>query len=358
MESGPVVAVLGGGIIGMSIAWRLAQSGAAVTVFDAGRIGNEASWAGAGMLAPGGEYDSPTLWAKLALESLALYSDFVEELSAESGIPIDFRTCGAFSVAGSEAEAEELTARIVKQTELGIYSEQFPPSRIPGLGQGAISAQYYPSDAVVNPRDVLRALRVSCIRAGVKLREFTGVNAIPGEPFERTVVAAGAWSSQIQVRQEGQAVPLPKSFPVRGHLIAFEEHTGLCDTIVRQGATYLLRRARDVVIAGSSTEHVGFDRTLDGGVSAQLAERAADLIPDLRGRRYMAWSGFRPGSETGEPVMGRLANSTVWLAYGHYRNGILLAPATARGIAREVLSGDFTPASSRTDSFSPDAHLR
>ena len=358
MQSGPAVAVVGGGIIGMSIAWRLAQSGACVTVFDAGRIGNEASWAGAGMLAPGGEYESRTLWADMAMESLSLYPHFVEELASASGLPIDFRICGAFTVALTEEEALDLRIKATCQSQFGIDSEQFPPSRIPGLRDGAIAAQYFPAESVVNPRDLIRALRVCCVRAGIKLREFEPVREFSETSFERVVIAAGAWSSAIRVKVNDVHVPLPRAFPVRGHLIAFDEHGGLCDAIVRHGSTYLLRRSANVVIAGASTEQVGFDRTLDGHVADQLATKAADLIPDLADRRYVAWNGFRPGSDTGEPVMGRLAHSPVWLAYGHYRNGILLAPATARGIAREVMSSDFTPASLQTDSFSPDAHLQ
>ncbi len=356
MGSGPSVAVIGGGIIGLSIAWRLAQSGASVTVFEAGRIGSESSWAGAGMLAPGGEYDSRTQWTELAIESLAVYKDFVEELEQESRVSIDFRVCGAFEIAFLEDEAIELRARAERQSPIGIHSEQFAPSRIPGLRTGAIAAQYYPGDAVVNPRDVVRALHLSCKRAGVTVREFEGVRHIPGLPFECVVVAAGAWSGQIHMAANGFSEALPASLPIRGHLIAFEEHTGLCDAIVRHDSTYLLRRSGNLVIAGASTERVGFDRTLDGAIAEELASRAAGLIPDLAGRRYMAWNGFRPGSETGDPVIGRLENSTVWLAYGHYRNGILLAPATARRIAREITSASLTRASWQTDSPLIGAH--
>ncbi len=351
MASGPRVAVVGGGIIGMSIAWRLAQSGGSVTVFDAGRIGNESSWAGAGMLAPGGEYDGPSSSAEFAIESLGLYSEFVKELVIESHAEIDFRECGGFTVALNDEEASELRARAARQSQIGIYSEQFPASRVPGLRSGATAAQFYPHDAVVNPRDLMHALRIACTRLGVVLREFEPVSDVPGLPFDRVVLSAGAWSSQVSER-----LPIPRAYPVRGHLIAFDESSGLCDSLVRHGSLYLLRRAGNLVVAGASIEQVGFDRTLDGAAANQLANQAGELIPELRGRRFAAWNGFRPASETGEPVIGRVADSPVWLAYGHYRNGILQAPATARRVAREVLASVFTPASLQTDWSAPGVH--
>ncbi len=359
MESRAVTAVLGGGIIGMSIAWRLAQAGAAVTVFDAGRIGNQASWAAAGMLAPGGEFEERSAWSELALESLSLYPEFVRELESESGVSVDYRKCGAFDAAFSEKEGETLRSRATRQNAIGIYSEQFPPARVPGLRDGAIAAQYYPFDSVVNPRHLVRALRLACARAGVRFREWEPIEQIPtadSRTFDRTVIAAGAWSTQIQMPSALQNHAMPKAFPVRGHLVAFEESSGLCDAIVRHGHTYLLRRAPNFVLAGSSTENAGFDRTIDGAIAAEIAHRAGELIPQLIGRSYTAWNGLRPGSESGRPVTGRLGDSSVWLAYGHYRNGILLAPATARVIADEMLLGSVRPASSQTDWSSPIAH--
>jgi glycine oxidase len=172
------------------------------------------------------------------------------------------------------------------------------------------------------------------------------------------VLAAGAWSDQVEVQVGRERAVLPKSPPVRGHLVAFEEHMGLCDSIVRHGHTYLLRRAHDLVIGGASTEHVGFDRTINGAIAAEIARKAGEVIPQLRDCSYMTWNGFRPGSLSGEPVMGRVANAPVWLAYGHYRNGILLAPGTARGMARDILASDPMPASSQKGWFSPTARQR
>jgi glycine oxidase len=331
------VAVAGGGIIGMSIAWRLAQAGASVTVFDAGRVGNEASWADA--------------WTGFALESLASYPAFVAELDHASGVSIDFRICGAFEFAFEEEEADALRRRAERQSAIRIYSEQFHPGRVPGVRPGALAAQYYPSDAVVNPRDVMRALEVACRRGGVRLREFEPLHRLGEDSgFDATVLAAGAWSSQVHVRAGGATVPIPESIPVRGHLIAFEEHSGLCDSIVRHGQTYLLRRSGDLIVAGTSTERVGYARSLDGAVAAQIACRAGRLVPALEGRGYMVWNGFRPDSAAGHPVIGRVEGTSVWLAYGHYRNGILLAPATASRVVSEIMQ-----ASSKTDSSFPAA---
>ena len=335
----------------MSIAWRLAQAGARITVLEAGRAGSEASWAGAGMLAPGGEFETRGHWCDLALESLRLYPGFVDELQNAASARIDFRNCGAFQIALSDEEAERLRSRAEQQSAIGIYSEQFHPGRIPGLREGAAGAQYYPHDAVVNPRDVVRALVVACCRAGVTVQEHHAVREIPEDwPFDFTVIAAGAWSGSIRLGNRSGASSLPETTPVRGHLIAYEEDTGLCDAIIRRDSTYLLRRAGNVVIAGASTEEAGFDRTIDGAIAKGLAERAGDLMPALAGRPYAAWNGFRPRSATGEPVLERVPGTMVWLAYGHYRNGILLAPVTAARIAGEIMQ-----ASSRTDSSAPAA---
>lgn len=351
--------MIGGGIIGMSTAWQLSTTGAAVTVFDAGRIGNEASWAGAGMLAPGGELSARNRLFDLAMESLRLYPQWVSELSRESGVPIDFRQCGAFSLAYSESEAECIRTLAEKQNLLGIYSEQFSPHRVPGVRAGATAAQYYPNDAVVNPRDLMRALVAACRQNKVTLRECEPVQQIrDSSEFDVTVLSAGAWSDQVKVVISGDVVSIPPVRPVRGHLISFDltsstNDAALCDVIVRHNHTYLVRRSGNVIIAGATTEHCGFTRTIDGASAELLARAAGELMPALAHRGYAAWNGFRPATANEQPVIQRLGNSSIWLSYGHYRNGILLAPATAQLVAREI-----NQASSEMDLPSPAALRR
>ncbi len=335
------VVIAGAGIIGASIAWRLAQAGAVVTLLDAGGLGGEASWAGAGMLAPGGEYLNKGRWASFALESLALYPAFVAALEREAELPIDLRRCGALETAADEAEWQELLARRATQAEFGIRAEITP---------GGV---FYPDDALVDPRDVTRALRAACGKWKVRIVEQARVSQIRvGAESARietaegafsapaAVLAAGAWSSSIPVANEAGPVSIPRSFPVRGHLLGFHLPPGSVPAILRQGHTYVMQRSSGFVIAGTSSEEVGFDRDLDPAVVAEIHRRATRLLPALRtAAEPTAWLGFRPATENYEPVIERLPGSCLWLAYGHYRNGILLTPATAALVAGEIRAG-------------------
>jgi glycine oxidase len=300
--------IAGGGIVGMSIAWRLAQRGIGVTVFDVGRIGGEASWAGAGMLAPGGEVGKKSHLAELTIKSLRLYPGFVAELEEESGVPIDFRICGAI-----ERHADR--DRVEAQCALGIIAESRPDGTI-----------WYPGDAVVDPRDVLRALRIASERRGVALREHEPIRRVEGP----TIIAAGAWSSAIET-----PVTIPNAFPIRGHLVSYRMPAGSQGPILRSGPTYVLQRASGLTIAGSSTERVGFDRTVDPSIVEDIDRRAKQLLPEL-GEPFETWVGFRPATDSLEPEIGRIPGTELWLAYGHYRNGILLAPVTANLILEEI----------------------
>lgn len=342
----PQVIVIGAGIIGSSIAWRLAQAGAAVTLVDAGAPGNEASWAGAGMLAPGGEIESRTPWTELALRSLAQYPGFVAELQAESGVTIDYQHCGATEFAYTEAEWRQLLARRAAQQELGIRVEVAEP------GSGAAGALSYPDDALVNPRDITRALATACRRHNVRVCPNTAVTAIRlavthvevvtaahTESAGVAVLAAGAWSSRIPVLRAAEAVRIPVSFPVRGHLLGYSLAPGSLGPILRHGHTYVMQRSNGFTIAGTSSEQVGFDRALDQAVIADIRARATRLVPLLRvAPEPEAWLGFRPATEDFEPRVTRLPDSNLWLAYGHYRNGILLSPITAEMVSSQILS--------------------
>jgi glycine oxidase len=349
--------VVGGGIVGASIAWRLAQRGVRVDLLDSGRLGGEASWAGAGMLAPGSEMTERAWWTELALASHAGYPAFVEELSAESGEPIDYRECGGIESAFDEAEWQALQERAARQSELGIVSEPLSPSQTARLIPRAAltkmtDALHYPQDSIVDPRTITAALRTILDRLGVRILEGCRVSRLRGEPagvtvtseegdrrYDAAVLAAGAWSSTIAFEQGGAIEPLPPAIPVRGHLIGWRLPPGLLGPILRHGHTYLLQRNSGFLIAGASEERVGFDRTVDPATVRAIAEQARRLLPDLTaGEPDEAWIGFRPGTAGGEPVIGRLGKSPVWAAYGHYRNGILMAPETARRIAAEITS--------------------
>ncbi len=163
------------------------------------------------------------------------------------------------------------------------------------------------------------------------IQDGKGVRTNRGEyPDDSVLIAAGAWSS-------GLRPGLPVAMPVRGHLISYRPERALISSILRHGHTYLLQRRDTELIAGSSTEYVGFDRAIDEQTVGDIHSRAAQLLPDLAALTPAdRWNGFRPGIEGGCPVVGRIEGTNIWTAYGHYRNGILLAPETARMIAESV----------------------
>ncbi len=338
--------VIGAGIIGSSIAWRLAQRGLRVTLVDAGKVGGQASWAGAGMLAPGGEVTERTTWSDFAVESLHRYPEFVAELESESGHGIDYKGTGAIEVAATDEEWSALRARAEKQRALGI------PSAAPADRERAL---FYPDDAQVDPRDVTRALLAACQARHVSVREgeaVTGIHARSGEVGVETAAGrmthagvagasrAGAWSGGIPF---SAALPLPGTFPVRGHLLGYQLAPGSLVPILRHNHTYILQRTNGFTIAGSSTETVGFDRTIDPDVVRGIARRAEALLPALReAGEPVTWLGFRPRADAHQPQIGRFCDSNLWLAYGHYRNGILLAPATAERVAKEIIASGGT----------------
>ncbi len=312
------VFIAGAGLIGSAIAWRLAQRGARVTVADAGRFGSGASSAGAGMLSPGGEFDKPSVWFDLGLEAMRMYPSFVEELRAETGIPIDFARCGCLHF----ADPEQARARAEFQCARGLGVELRPE----GL--------FYPEDAFVDPADLLRALRRACESRNVALVENQPVNRIESTDHDAAVIAAGAWSSQIAVTHRGAPVAMPPVKPIKGHLIGFDLEPGLLGAMLRRGHTYILQRSNGFTVAGSTEEDAGFNTEVNAETCKEIHRRAADLFPPLAAvEPAKCWTGLRPYAP--EPHIRRVEGTNVWLAYGHFRNGILLTPLTAR-ISSEI----------------------
>jgi glycine oxidase len=281
------------------------------------------------MLAPGGEFEPGSRLAFDAIESLRLYPEFVDELTSESGIAIDYRPCGAIEwPAGAASEMQR-------------RAEGHAAAGVPALPQhdGSI---LYPQDAVVDPRQIMAALAEACRRRGVQMLERTRVENIETKPggavaagisARTAVLAAGAWSSSVRI----PGFAIPEVFPVRGHLLGYRLEPGLLHRIVRRGHTYVFQRTSGYVIAGSDAAHAGFDRGPDPAVVESIRKEAGELVPLLASRQPDdVWTGFRPATDFEEPQVRRLEESRIWIAYGHYRNGILFAPHTAGRVAAEI----------------------
>jgi glycine oxidase len=338
------VIIVGAGIIGLSLAWRLAQRGVRVTVLDRGSAAGEASWAAAGMLAPGGEFEHGET-ARFAVESLRVYPEFVRELKETTGCPIDFRVCGTLEI-DSDADPE-------RQAQVGIRS--YPVSLAeasklaPGMAPLEGALQFYPDDALVDPREACAALLVACRALGVRIVEQCEVQAIGVRETvkletsqgvfegERMAVAAGAWSGGLRLCVGGEARSLPGTYPVRGILVGRKFPQRTVGPFLRRGHNYLVQRESGLAIAGTTAEKAGFDRMIVPESVAAVIAGVEALWPEFaRGSETVSWLGFRPASESGEPHIGRFEELPVWMAYGHFRNGILMAPATAARLAAEM----------------------
>lgn len=293
----------------------------------------------------------------MAIRSRLLYRGFVNELEQESGLSIDMQEAGALDLAFTEEDQTRLDAKAKLQEKLGIQSRPLSATQVstfwPRVRRESLhDGRFYPNDAIVNPREVVAALRRVLELRGVKLHEHHGVEraAVSSDCVEigigsesracaALVVAMGAWSSSLQI---SGTPPLPAAEPVKGHLIAYRQPEQTCSTIVRRGSTYLLQRANGLLIVGASVERLGFDRTVRPEIVADLERQASLVFPHLEETSpTAAWVGFRPHAETLQ--LGPWHSPRLQLAYGHYRNGILLAPLTAEMIASEIKSSLGTP---------------
>ncbi len=346
------VIIAGGGVIGASIAWQLARNRRRVLLLDAAKIGSEASSAAAGMLSPGGEFDQASPLLDFAIGSLAKYDDFIHALQTDSGLSVEFRRTSAVQIALTASEFESLSVRAASQRAAGIPSIVLTPGElralVPLVRPGAVGAIRYTGEAIVDPAGLMAALHAACLARGVIIQENSRVTSISassagvrvcladraaGSSF--AVIAAGAWSSGLNVLIDRQPYALARSFPMKGHLLGYRLPAGSLAATVRYDHTYVLQRADGFTIAGSSTEDAGYQRAIDPQIVSDVAARASALVPALSALQpESAWIGFRPAA--GAPRIGRVESSRLWLAYGHYRNGILLAPATCHQVCRQI----------------------
>ncbi len=349
--------VVGGGIIGALCAWRLHQRGARVSVLERGTMGHEASWAGAGILCPIHPWLYPDAFTHLVNASLQMYPDFVAELRRETGLDVQWRMCGLlipefpWDAHSHHAAAMAWSRRFSWEVEE--LDEQQVRAHEPVLADDVCGGMLWPRVAQVrNPR-LLRAVRMALVKSGVPLIEHADVIAIEtdghgvrrartadGRLFEADVVllAAGSWSGEL-AGQLGFSLPVE---PVKGQIVLLHGRPGLMRHIVKHDKAYFVPRADGRILVGASMERVGFERGTTRDVIGELLSAMRQIAPGLEDVPVeKAWMGFRPGSPDGLPFLGPVASMPgVWVASGHYRNGVALAPITAEVISRWIMEGD------------------
>jgi len=335
------VVVVGGGVIGLSIAWELARCGQRVEVLDQGRAGREASWAGAGMLPPGSLSGARTPEARLRSFSHLQWSDWTARLAAETGIDNGFRNCASINVSVRESLASEIA--VWKSEGVAVESLSGDAAREvePALATEITDAYRLPEFSQVrNPRH-LKAVAAACEKAGVLIRAGQGglgwrienesvVSALTPAGEVRAsqfVVATGAWSRGL-LEAAGQGTTIE---PVRGQIVLLQTRRSPFSHVLQVGPRYLVPRPDGRILIGSTEERVGFvkQNTVEGVSS--LLKFATSLVPGLKDAEIeRCWSGLRPGSVGDTPLLGRVPHlDNLFVATGHFRSGLQMSPGTA-----------------------------
>jgi glycine oxidase len=357
--NGADVIVIGGGIIGSTVALRLASAGLKVSVLDRGEPGGEASSAAAGMIAPFGEKVEPGPFFDLCLASYRLYPDFVQEIEALSEARVDYRRNGTLLVAVNEDETEELELIAATQQKLGIPNQQLDSEaarrRVEGLSPAVGHGLFIPGDHCVDNQRLMRAVIGAAQREGVSFFpgslvrrlnvskgrvdsiEVGGDHTGPGATLSagQFVLAAGCWSAEL-VRPLGIVL---RAQACRGQMMEFDSATEL-PLVLRAGDHYLVPREGGRVVVGTTAEYVGHEKTVTGWGLRSILEGAERILPEVRNFKFRrAWAGLRPDTADHLPILGHGVISNLIFATGHFRNGILLAPVTAKLVSDLVLTG-------------------
>lgn len=340
------VVIVGGGVVGCALARELAGRGASVTVVERAEPGSEASGAAAGLLAPQAEGLPAGPLLDLALESRRLYPKWAEDLALETGIDVGYRRCGILRC--SFSGMAELWDSFAWQRDRGLSVERLNAGEISALTGARVTEEarqaiFFPDDGLVDNRRLTRALWVAGERRGVTFAtgrtarrvlsrggRCAGVQTEDGTiEAPRVVNAAGAWAAF------DSEFPVPVD-PVRGQIVEIRSPAPGLSIVVESEDVYAVPRG-DSLLLGSTVEHVGFEKQVTAGAVERLIAAAARLLPCLESAPFLrAWSGLRPGTPDGLPVLGRGSLPGLFLATGHYRNGILLAPVTALALADEI----------------------
>ena len=364
------IVIVGGGIIGLTIARALAQRGVGdVLLIERGNLGAEASWAAGGILAPQVEVDHQDDFFKLACDSRDLYLEFAESLKEETGVEVELDTTGTLCLGFTAADEAELRHRYEWQQREGLEVEWLNADDARRL-EPAISAEVrcallFPKDAQVENRRLISALvraneelgtqimigsSVTALR--IKSERVSGVQTSHGFVSAPVVViAAGAWASLI--KSPDANLPVIDIEPVRGQMLCFEARPQFARHVIYSSRGYLVPRRDERVLAGSTVEHVGFDKSVTEEGLAAIRSMAIEIAPGLAALPAIdSWSGLRPCAKDRLPVLGPTRGiAGLIYATGHYRNGILLAPITGKVIAHAIVDGVMPTA---LQAFSPD----
>lgn len=369
------VVIVGGGVIGLVVARALALRGCNdVIIIERGSLGAEASSAAAGMLAPQAEADQDDDFFQLACRSRDMYPAFAAALLEETGVDIELETTGTLYLAFTDADTAGLRKRFDWQTRAGLNLQMLDgdDARLlePAISENVCAALKFPFDMQVENRRLISALTASTEKLGVRLvtgttasalqtsyRGVEGVETSRGLVSARSVViASGAWTSSLRLTARALSCKTLPNFqiePVRGQMLCFEAVPPIARHVIYSPRGYLVPRRDGRLLAGSTTELVGFDRRVTAAGVSSILSAALEISPRIAElQRTASWAGLRPRAADGLPVLGRYAEiDGLFYATGHYRNGILLAPITGELIAGAIVD---QLASTSLSFFSPD----
>lgn len=349
------VLIVGGGVIGLAIARRLRKKAAAnITVLERGAVGREASYAAAGMLAPQAECDEANDFFDLCRRSSGLYPSFAAELFDETGIDIELDCSGTLYLAFTDADVREIRRRFAWQKKAHLEIEHLSAEQTrklePFASPDVREALFFPNDWQVENRKLLAALekfartnRIEIVENAevknilIERGKVAGAETADGKfSASAVVLATGAWTSFIKAG----GFSLPPVAPIRGQMASFKTAKRLFKRVIYSPRGYLVPRADGRILAGATVESVGFDKSVTTSGIDFLRENAFEIAPSLVNLKPSeTWANLRPWAADGFPVLGAFPEAeNLFIATAHYRNGILLAPATAEILAAKIVA--------------------